>query len=294
MTDSDRVRALLATGVIAVSGGLTASSVASETDSGQEGMSSQPDASGDQVGQGTQNETPLPVPVHPVYGDPGQDAPVDPPAGGDASPGAPLEVVAPEGVGSGDLEAVDPGAPESSGSEPVGSEPVAPEPNALQPDTSAPSAPRPLGAEPIDPPSGPHPFAPPSGETVADPAPIAGGSDRALRAGRRRVHGGVLRLHVVRRAPVRLAEAVDQVPAVAAQAVRVAGTRLGAGSLSHARFHVVRPGDSLWAIASALLGPQASSGDVARKVRRLWRLNRHRIGTGDPGELPVGVRLRLR
>jgi hypothetical protein len=57
---------------------------------------------------------------------------------------------------------------------------------------------------------------------------------------------------------------------------------------------VVQPGDSLWAIAKRLLGPHASPAEIARKVNRLWELNRERIGTGRPDLLLVGTKLRLR
>jgi nucleoid-associated protein YgaU len=60
------------------------------------------------------------------------------------------------------------------------------------------------------------------------------------------------------------------------------------------RSYLVRPGDSLWSIAVALRGSHASVAAVTREVRRLWALNRDRIGTGDPDLLPTGVRLRLR
>jgi len=56
----------------------------------------------------------------------------------------------------------------------------------------------------------------------------------------------------------------------------------------------VRPGDSLWSIAVALRGSDASVVAVTREVGRLWALNRGRIGTGDPDLLPTGVRLLLR
>jgi hypothetical protein len=61
-----------------------------------------------------------------------------------------------------------------------------------------------------------------------------------------------------------------------------------------ARVYVVRRGDSLWSIAARLLESRASAAAVARKVARLWRLNKARIGTGDPSVLPVGVRLRVK
>jgi nucleoid-associated protein YgaU len=60
------------------------------------------------------------------------------------------------------------------------------------------------------------------------------------------------------------------------------------------RVHVVQRGDSLWSIARALLGPDASVAEVAREVDRLWKLNRVRIGTGDPDLILPGTRLMLR
>jgi len=63
---------------------------------------------------------------------------------------------------------------------------------------------------------------------------------------------------------------------------------------SDARFHVVEPGESLWSIATDLLGPRATGARIAREVTRLWELNEDRIGTGNPDVLPIGVKLRLR
>jgi Tfp pilus assembly protein FimV len=60
------------------------------------------------------------------------------------------------------------------------------------------------------------------------------------------------------------------------------------------RTHTVLRGESLWAIASDLLGRDASPARVAREVHRLWQLNRDRIGTGDPELLLVGTTLVLR
>jgi hypothetical protein len=60
------------------------------------------------------------------------------------------------------------------------------------------------------------------------------------------------------------------------------------------RFHVVRPGESLWSIAGDLLGRHASLARIAREVNRLWELNSDRIGTGDPDLLRVGTKLALR
>ena len=63
---------------------------------------------------------------------------------------------------------------------------------------------------------------------------------------------------------------------------------------SHQRFLTVRPGDSLWSIAKRLLGPDASSAQIARKVAQLWKLNGERIGTGRPDLLLVGTKLIVR
>ena len=60
------------------------------------------------------------------------------------------------------------------------------------------------------------------------------------------------------------------------------------------RTHTVLRGESLWAIASDLLGRDDSPARVAREVHRLWQLNRDRIGTGDADLLLVGTTLLLR
>ena len=59
------------------------------------------------------------------------------------------------------------------------------------------------------------------------------------------------------------------------------------------RYHVVRPGESLWLIARDLVGHDASAARVAREVNRLWALNKTRIATGDPDLLMVGTKLAL-
>jgi len=60
------------------------------------------------------------------------------------------------------------------------------------------------------------------------------------------------------------------------------------------RFHVVLPGESLWSIATDVLGDRATVARVAREVSRLWELNEDRIATGNRDLLPVATRLRLR
>jgi hypothetical protein len=56
----------------------------------------------------------------------------------------------------------------------------------------------------------------------------------------------------------------------------------------------VLAGESLWAIATDLLGADATPASVAREVNQLWQLNRDQIATGDPDLLMVGTRLALR
>jgi hypothetical protein len=59
------------------------------------------------------------------------------------------------------------------------------------------------------------------------------------------------------------------------------------------RVHVVQAGESLWSIAAELLGPGASTDEIARAVERLWQLNAGRIGSGDPDLIVAGERLVL-
>jgi LysM domain len=112
------------------------------------------------------------------------------------------------------------------------------------------------------------------------------------------------RLNVVRERPAKTvaqvvvsAEPAAPVVAPASTAPRtvrvLAGTKVEQAT-SGDRFHTVRRGESLWSIASDLLGEGASVSSVAREVSRLWELNDNRIGTGSPDVLFAGTRLRLR
>ena len=75
---------------------------------------------------------------------------------------------------------------------------------------------------------------------------------------------------------------------------RVASTPATGHARPGDRRHLVVAGESLWSIATDLLGGEASSARIAAEVTRLWELNRARIGTGDADILPVGTRLTLR
>lgn len=56
---------------------------------------------------------------------------------------------------------------------------------------------------------------------------------------------------------------------------------------------VIRPGDSLWAIAQRIVGPSASNAAVEKELVAIWNRNAGRIGTGDPNLIFSGTRLRL-
>jgi hypothetical protein len=88
-------------------------------------------------------------------------------------------------------------------------------------------------------------------------------------------------------------------PVVASAATHGVTVRVTAGTnqntiSSGTRFHVIQRGESLWSIASDVLGDDASSAQVSREVSRLWELNQERIGTGSPDLVYAGTRLRLR
>jgi Tfp pilus assembly protein FimV len=56
---------------------------------------------------------------------------------------------------------------------------------------------------------------------------------------------------------------------------------------------VVKSGDSLWSIASQLVGSSATDEQIQQKLTEIWNMNATRIGTGDPNLLFAGQRLML-
>lgn len=71
------------------------------------------------------------------------------------------------------------------------------------------------------------------------------------------------------------------------------GHRAGAHGPGGPTTLTVRHGDSLWSIARSRLAGDASQARIDAEVRRLWDVNRGRIGTGDPNLILPGQTLRL-
>jgi Domain of unknown function (DUF4397)/LysM domain len=66
-----------------------------------------------------------------------------------------------------------------------------------------------------------------------------------------------------------------------------------ASSMGSSGSVMVQPGDSLWSIASRLVGPSANNAAIQAKLIALWNMNAQRIKTGDPNLIFPGTRLML-
>jgi nucleoid-associated protein YgaU len=153
-------------------------------------------------------------------------------------------------------------------------------------DPAAPPAEAPPESDPVT----PQPVDTPTVSTAADGSGIRSEPSKRLNVVRERPAKTVAQV-VVSAEP---AAPVVAPASTAPRTVRVlAGTKVEQAT-SGDRFHTVRRGESLWSIASDLLGEGASVSSVAREVSRLWELNDNRIGTGSPDVLFAGTRLRLR
>jgi hypothetical protein len=318
---SRRVQAALATGVLALSTAAPGAVAAQERHRQQEGVAvpEQPrgydgkQPSGDAIEEpdfDPGGETALPYDVGPEAPPATEDDPV-------SDDGAPVES---EPIEDPDARLLAPGEPAQE-APPAEDTPVPPtEAAPVTPVAPAPPAPAPA---PV-----PAPAPPPASTTeepagTYQPASPKGRADRTERSGRAKHDERNRRTEAVpdettRSAPDRPPSAtlVDVAPSLEGsegsalivssptvpaepQPVAVAQTSRSADrdrptASRDARFHVVKPGESLWSIARKLLGGSASPAQIAREVDRLWALNKDRIGTGNRDLLMVGTKLRLR
>lgn len=231
-------------------------------------------------------------------------------AGGDPMPAqAPGEGELDNGLAEPDADV----APDSEDAEPIGDNLLAPDPDdgADAPEATPLSDPvtpvEELEAEPAEPevvPVAPAPpVAVPPVEAPPPPAPVPQAKPSVLvdPAGSTRARVQTLRLKVVEVKSTPTAHAAPAPPAAEPTVTHVADTAAppppetgsAAGQRVAGGAYKVQPGDSLWSIAQRRLPGQATTGQVAREVHRLWELNKDRIATGDPDLLMVGTMLRL-
>lgn len=272
---SRRVQAALAACVLAFSTGAPVAAVAAEPDRDEEGVVS-PDASGP--------------------GDPGRD-PDDDPGGDDTDTPSEDEGQAPATAG-GDED----GGPVAQPPAPVREPRLVEEP--APPASGTPATP---GAQ-----TAPEAQAAPAPSGRPEASPKSAPPKRSTKAKQRRRAPSQPAHQVVRTSPTpstadrrgspphRLAPAPASAPAqrfqsTAARPSNPAGGTAGAPAkvAPGARTYEVRRGDSLWSIAQAVLGTEASPAQIAREVHHLWQLNADAIGTGDPDLIMAGQTLRL-
>jgi len=276
-----RAQALLAAGLLVVSGAAPAAALAAEGDQEQDGTAA-PQAGGD----------PATSPEFDPGGD-STDLPYDAPPVPEGN--APPDAGNPDTSGLDEEPTTDPGAPVADSGD--GTDSPSEQPPANQAPESSPSESAP--PEQPSPASSPPPahVAPTTPPSEASPVAV-GGKQQTTAAKSAGKHRKQARRQVIPATPSMSAPAAAAAPTVSVAQSRSTAVVGPAATGHHAqpgdRAHVVLPGESLWSIASDLLGGEASPAQIAREVHRLWRLNDGRIGTGDPNLLMVGTELRLR
>jgi hypothetical protein len=205
------------------------------------------------------------------------------------------------------------GTPTPATQPPVTAPPPPQAPGTVAPQPTAPESVAPLGQPPAPVPQPPvlavpesqNAVVPRPEETTTAPRPSpARGSGRNEPGDSEAAHGRVEERNGSHGAgtstsPVWPSTQVRALPAAPERSVTqvdVAATiesEPGRVSAAGAQTHLVRPGESLWSIASDRLGVGASATEIARYVDLLWMLNAERIATGDPDLVHSGTRLVL-
>lgn len=161
---------------------------------------------------------------------------------------------------------------------PTGPDPV--EPEGSEEEAAVPAAPTP-------------PAAPHAPTAVAPPAMEEPPARKGKRAPAKRA-AGTRRADSPAPVPAQPAPVVVQEAAALVPAAQPVAAPAAAAPTNDAELHVVQPGESLWTIARDLLGAGATTAEIAREVQRIWDLNAHAIGTGDPDLVIAGQKLQLR
>lgn len=285
-----RTQAAVVAGVVALSGSaIPAAAVAAEADTTEDGTA-------------TVTQTAPADPAASVEYDPGgpaaalpDPAPTPAPAQAPAAPAADTssDNAGDAPAGDEDDPVVDPGDEKQVAPAAVPLTPAASVVTPAAPPTPASELAAPAQADAV-------PASPPVPSVAPAPAPAVVAAPTAPRSAPRQVKQSRKRTRAERRptttavVPTVVRKAAAPRPAVPVAAPATSSLVGTAAVSTTGTAHTVRPGESLWAIASDLLGPNASPAKIAREVHRLWTMNADRIATGDPDLLIVGTRLRLR
>ncbi len=269
-----------------------AATLASEPEQEQEGAAAPDQAAADEHESELPVDAPDPDPGWQEEPDalaPDTELPADQPPVQDTNDGEEPTVDVPSGAdpNKGEEPADDalPVADPNDGEQPA--EDVAPAPDAGTPAPVAPPAPEGATSPPA-PPVSAAAAKPPIGTASSGP-PLKSFVERPARERHARI------AQTTAPAPAEIPTAAPEPSAPATVLVTARSTQAKASrAKSGDRVHVVAPGESLWSIASDLLGDDASVARTAREVNRLWQLNGGHIGTGDPDLLMVGTKLALR
>jgi hypothetical protein len=317
-----RTQAVLAAGVLALSSATPTAAVATEPDEEHEGATAPeqvvPDETLSDPGfdPGGETELQFDVASGPAQAPPGDPA-ADTGGGQDGPPADPADDTGPveqEPTMDAEVPVADPG--DGTDKERAAGQPTSPSSDPLPAPSATKQPPVPASEQPPVPASGQPPVPAPAAAAPPSDAPIAEAkpttptptdTDKAP-AAREKKHEAA---HHKQRPARAIAPSYASAPAPAPQPepvyvssdtpTQATPEAAPAVVINHDRaihggdrFHVVQQGESLWSIASDLLGQDASTARIARQVNRLWELNSARIATGDRNLIMTGTRIALR